>query len=356
MCSPNLARYYAAGGADVIPALYPGVGHLIGAAALTAVSNHYDVVHLHTSSAIIAFALAPTPRLSKIAVTFHGGEEEILNRSLHSWGNRFERYCMKRTATRAHEIATVGTDLAEIFSQLLGRMVTVVANGVDAEAVRSMALCGLQRIDSLGEPRKGRISLVFPGRLIARTKGQDIMIRAFHRLLDKGFDAFLSFIGAGEDILMLKRLAASLGIRERIAFLGYLPRDMELAYMARSDIVVAHLIHDEGFSGVTQVPRGVTQVHLESAVLARPLVTADSTDLEAFAGTIFETKSSDPEVVANLLGYLIEHPREAQASARKSAQIAEREFCWDRVVDKYLNIYACSPRGGSARSEHLEFG
>ena len=185
----------------------------------------------------------------KVVVTFHGGEEEILSQSVHSWRSGLERACLIRTVSRAHELTAVNSELAKSLSYHLGRKVSVVFNGIDVDAVRSLASQGLARTHLPERERNGTAFLVFPGRLIARLKGQDIMIEAFAKLLKKGFDAVLSFTGTGEDLEMLENLATHLGIRERIVFLGYLPRDMQLAYMAHSDVIVTHLIRDEFNSG-----------------------------------------------------------------------------------------------------------
>jgi glycosyltransferase involved in cell wall biosynthesis len=159
------------------------------------------------------------------------------------------------------------------------------------------------------------------------------MIRALLLLVNKGYDVVLVFTGSGEDLGVLERLAASLGVRQRVAFLGYVPWDAQLAYMARSDVIVTHLVRPEY--------NGLSQVHLEAALLARPLVTAFTNDLEAeYGSTFFFTKSLEPEDVASLLAYVIEHHGEAAKRARTSAQITESRFSWDRVVDRYLSIYA----------------
>ena len=67
------------------------------------------------------------------------------------------------------------------------------------------------------------------------------MLRALERLIREGINAHLILIGMGKDYARLQELAQTLSIRDHVTFLGHLHED-QFAYMARSDIVVTHLV------------------------------------------------------------------------------------------------------------------
>jgi glycosyltransferase involved in cell wall biosynthesis len=63
-------------------------------------------------------------------------------------------------------------------------------------------------------------------------------------------------------------------------------------------------------------------------------------DLEVFGGKFFFLNSLDPQELAILIQYVLQHPSEAQQRAKEAAQIVRDTFSWEKVIDKYLEIYS----------------
>jgi colanic acid/amylovoran biosynthesis glycosyltransferase len=93
----------------------------------------------------------------------------------------------------------------------------------------------------------GSITPAFEGRAshtclavgrLDRSKGFDDLLRAAALVRDRGFDLDVALVGDGEQSGALRRLAASLGIAERVHFRGWLTHDAVPAAMRESTMLV----------------------------------------------------------------------------------------------------------------------
>ncbi len=107
----------------------------------------------------------------------------------------------------------------------------VVPNGIDADAFRPRDSRELRR--TLGLP-DGRL-LVTAGRLNGE-KGFDLAIRALSRIAEDHPDARLLIVGDGDERESLERLAATLGMTDRVLFVGGHPPERVAEYLAASDV------------------------------------------------------------------------------------------------------------------------
>jgi glycosyltransferase involved in cell wall biosynthesis len=330
LCSPELGKFYSQAGAEVIPLIYRGVGHFMGVLALSALSRRFDILHMHGISASIICALAPNLR-NKCVTTVHGSEAEVLTSTERNWRDRFTRFCVSRSASRSRRIIAVTSNLANTYSQY-GSKVSIVFNGANVDMIRSMAAENRKSAEWLNDLKaRGAKSLFLPGRLSVHSKGQDIAVEALGILRKEGVNCHLLLSGVGEDLYRLRTLARRFEVDEKVIFLGYLPRGVQLALMASSDIVVTHIVNRR-FGGVSQV-------HLEAAILARPIITMAHPDLAAFNDCAYFVDLPAPQEVASTIGHILEHPREAERRALRAAAIAKKQFSWDTVIDKYLETY-----------------
>jgi len=88
----------------------------------------------------------------------------------------------------------------------------------------------------------GPLRLLYVGNLIP-LKGLDF---AFKALQASGTEARLTLIGSGAFQKNLERLAADLGLKERIEFRGRLPREQTLAAYRDFDVFLFPSLHDTG--------------------------------------------------------------------------------------------------------------
>lgn len=86
------------------------------------------------------------------------------------------------------------------------------------------------------------------GRVVAR-KGFDFLIKSLAKIKNKKIRALI--IGDGPEKENLKKLAESLGVSDRIKFLGSIGEEQKFQYLAASDVFVLSSVH-EGFGIVLQ--------------------------------------------------------------------------------------------------------
>jgi glycosyltransferase involved in cell wall biosynthesis len=181
-----------------------------------------DVVHLHSSKAgaLGRLAAASMPHRPRVIFTPHAWSWYVGGRTAAAYV-RFERWAAARC-----DLITVTSPQEELDGRLaIGKKapLRVIENGVDVEAFRPAGL---------RDPAMTGSFLLCVGRL-TRQKGQDRLIRALASLSDTA--VLLRLVGEGEDREILGQLATSLGVRERVDFVGCAdPRP----YLHSADVVV----------------------------------------------------------------------------------------------------------------------
>jgi glycosyltransferase involved in cell wall biosynthesis len=115
---------------------------------------------------------------------------------------------------------------------------TVIENGIDLGRFASADGASLRRELRAGEGRK----IVACVSRLAPEKGIDVLVRVMPRI---GRDALLVLAGDGPDSAACRKLAAALGLRDHVRFLG-LRNDVDRV-LAAADVVVMPSLWDEAF-------------------------------------------------------------------------------------------------------------
>jgi len=87
--------------------------------------------------------------------------------------------------------------------------------------------CGIEpaAYEHVGEPPSdGRLRVLCVGRLFPE-KGQSVLLHAFARIVERGFDAELELVGYGPAEKNLQRLTNRLGLADRVTFAGAVGQD-----------------------------------------------------------------------------------------------------------------------------------
>lgn len=234
----------------------------------------------------------------------------------------------RRVFARTPEIVAISRASAEEIARLYAvprARLSVVYNGVDLERFHPRmrdASRGGARAD-VGAPPSAWL-LLFAGSGFQR-KGLDVAIRALATLADE--DSRLIVVGRG-DSAPYRRLAAELGVLERVVWLG-VRADIERWYAA-ADVLVLPTRYE---------PFG--NVHLEALASGLPVVTSrragGAEALDHRAGAAVDGES--PEEIAAAVRRLRERsPAERSAGARAAAepftfarQVADLERIYKRV-------------------------
>jgi len=168
-------------------------------------------------------------------------------------------------------------------------------------------------------------------RLVPR-KGQDVLLRAWPRVLRGVPDAALLLVGEGPHRRELTRLRNR--VEGPVVFAGQVSEDELPAHYAAGD-VFAMPCRDERFGFEVE---GLGIVYLEAAASGRPAVAGRSGGApEAVANgeTGFVVDGTDVSDVTEALVTLLRDPAEARRLGKAGRARAEREFGWDAVIERF---------------------
>lgn len=143
-------------------------------------------------------------------------------------------------------------------------------------------------------------------------------------------DALFVFIGAGEVLADLRRLAVDLELEDVVRFPGWLHETACFEHLAAADLGLDSNLQPE----VTPV-KG-----LEYMAHALPFVAFDLPETRTLAGTAARyVAPGDAPAMAREIARLLDTPAERRMMGRVGRDRIEREFAWDRQQDVYLEVY-----------------
>ena len=266
------------------------------------------------------FPLAVVCRLRRVplVVTWH----EV-------WGGAYWRRYMGRAGGTVaavverlslrlpHRIVAVSEPTAARLRELgvPAERLVVIEAGIRREAIRAQP------------PADGAPDVLSLGRLIGH-KRTDLAIRAIALLPG----VCLGVVGSGEEREALEALAASLGVADRVAFLGAVATDEEVYALLRGARVLAAPTEREGF--------GIAVAEALSAGL--PVVTSDHPDNAARVlvepGVTGDVVAAGDEaaLAAALARWLDRADGRADREARFDATLAH--LAWDATADRYAAL------------------
>ncbi len=202
-----------------------------------------------------------------------------------------------------------------------GGRITVVHPGVDAARFHP-GVDGRRVRERYG--LDGESVLLTVGRL-QRRKGHDLVLSALARL--DGVRWLVA--GEGEERPRLERLAAELGVADRVVFAGTVPSEDLPAFYGACDVFV----HPNRVDGRDVEGFGI--VFLEAAACARPAIGGDSGGVpEAVADgeTGLLVSGTDAEELARAIRLLVSRPDERQRLGRAGRARIETRFAWDQAA------------------------
>jgi len=282
-------------------------------------AHRVDVVHSHEFTASI-YGTAATRKLRlPHVITMHGAPKMT---------RRFRRRVALRWAFRhSHATVAVSAETKRHLDEVLGlppTRVQVVLNGIpqrrgDRDRVRGEL--ALAEHDLL---------LLTVGSLIPR-KGHAVLLDALARLDEVGDRRpwRLAVAGVGEERARLDRLVSSLGIEERVQFLG--PRNDVPDLLAAADVFVMPSLWE-----------GLPLAILEAMFARRPIVASRTSGIpEAIVhdrnGLL--TPPGDVESLAAALRTIMGDPGLRERLAANARKDAEAKFTIDAMVNSYVNLY-----------------
>jgi D-inositol-3-phosphate glycosyltransferase len=235
--------------------------------------------------------------------------------------------------------AAEGDDLRRAYHVPADRL-AVVAPGVDLDTFLAQPKPLARR--RVGHPDERLF--VFVGRL-EPLKGVDVVLRALAlltaggrhpevRLLVLGED---SGSGAGGEQARLRRLAAELGLTDRVEFLGSVPQRQLASYYAAADACLMPS-YSESFGLV-----GLEAQACGTAVIASNVAGLASVVRDGETG--FLVDGHDPADYAERMRRLLETAHLSEELGWRGSRLA-RAFSWERTADRLLDRFSelvCGP-------------
>ena len=178
------------------------------------------------------------------------------------------------------------------------------------------------------EPRGDEAVLVVAAGRLLPWKGVSLAIRALAAARRE--DLRLVVVGDGRDRDRLERLGASLGVGEKISFLGWQPQGVLFELLSRADVLLMPSLHDEcGFVVVEAMASGSVPIVLRSG--GPPRLVGD-------AGIVVEA-GRPRQTVRDLAAALEDVHDDARSGASMSLRVIEaaRPWSWNALAQTRLS-------------------
>ncbi|MFP4389697.1 MAG: glycosyltransferase family 4 protein, partial [Desulfococcaceae bacterium] len=176
--------------------------------------------------------------------------------------------------------------------------------------------------------------LLTVGRLQKR-KGHDMVIRALATVRKRFPGVRYLVVGAGDEEEGLRSLALDLGVSDAVVFAGKLPEeDLPSCYAACDLFIMANRT-------VNQDIEGFGMVFLEANAAGKPViggVSGGTQDAIVDGETGFRVDAEGPAAIATAIERLLADPDLRKRMGCAGRRRVEREFGWDRVVEKTRRV------------------
>lgn len=289
---------------------------------------------------LVAWVIA---RLSRRPVLVYAHGEELTN-----WG-RGKKFALMRFVFRHADAVLANSDFTrDTLADLLGvdpGRIAVVYPTVDESRFRP-ALAADDLRASVGASQGSRLILSV-GRL-QRRKGFDSVIRALALSHRHGIDAHYALIGIGDDSEYLQRLAAELGVSDRVHLLGHVSYDDLPRWYAACDVFA---MPNRDIDGDTE---GFGLVFLEAACAGKAALagTAGGTGSAVVDGvTGLRVDGEQLEAIEQGLVRLLSDPVESMRMGLNARKRVLDNFTHQRRVDQLRELALRGRYAGAGRGK-----
>jgi glycosyltransferase involved in cell wall biosynthesis len=292
----------------------------------TAVRQRPAVIHAHWVLPN-GFLAALAARLLHIPLVVSLPGSDVFVSGMNPLFLRMARFAFAQAAT----ITTNSIDLLEAATALgaAPHKIRLIIYGVDPQAI-APDIAGRAALRArLGIDQDTPVILAV-GRLVAK-KGFDVLVRALPHIRQP---ATVVLVGDGAERAALEKLAEELGVRERIHFVGNVPRNELTGYYNTADIFampsVRLPVDGLNVSVVEAMSCGLPVV--ASDVGGNPLVVADGEN-----GVL--VGEGDHVALGAAVNRLLADAPLRTAMGRRSRERVLAEFSWQRLAVSYSSLF-----------------
>lgn len=283
-----------------------------------------DVVNVHfPDNSAIAFAFIRTLRMAKLASSLHGAD--LLPNGMRVPSPQVAIRALLATSDLIITPSDAYRDaLRKAWPEIAGRPTETIPNGVDPVELGYDPGAG----DTAVEPPY-ILSIVH----LVHYKGVDVLIRAFS-LLSADFPALrLKLVSGGPSQREFQALAASLGIADRVDFLGFLEREETTMQLRGATVfVLPSRSNSESFGIAAAEAMAVDRPVIVSRVGGLPsLVEHEVTGLIVPPG--------DAAALSTAMRRLLRDEELRKRLGRAAGRRVRRDFLWSRTGDLYEAMF-----------------
>lgn len=292
-----------------------------------------DVHHVHYPSGLPEIALAVSRRKvdGALIVTYHSDivRQKYLDKAFRPF--------VAKLLERADRVIVGSPNIIDN-SRLLApvrKKCAVIPFGVDPEEFRLNGEVG-EKAAKIREAHGDRL-VFFLGRLIYY-KGIEHLLRAMSEV-----DGVLLLGGTGPLEEKLKKTAREIGVTDKVAFLGSVPKGERCAYYKACDVFVLPSVEPSEAYGLTQV---------EAHMCGKPVVSTDLPTGVPFVNrdgeTGFVVPPRDERSLAKAINRLLNDEKLRLEMGERARKRALSEFTVDKMVDRTLEVYSDALKNGVA--------
>jgi glycosyltransferase involved in cell wall biosynthesis len=254
------------------------------------------------------------------------GDEVRFGFGLPLFITRMFIYSERLTCRLADRIIAVTDGLKKLLSETHNidpAKIQVISNGVNIERFRPLNL----------QPEK-TIYLGFIGNLVPWS-GVEFLVKSLPLVVKRYPRVKCLIVGDGGIRSQLGELAESLIVRDAVIFAGTVPPEQVPQYINRCHICYLPAIRQRN----SRI--GISPLKLyEYLACGIPVIVTNISGMEIVemngVGLVVEPESEEALAQATLK--LLENPDLRAEMSRKARRIAEREFSWDKISEKILQV------------------
>lgn len=286
-----------------------------------------DIVHLHLPNPLALISYLILSPKGKLIISYHN---DIIRQR---WAMIFLRPALLKVFSRAEAIIVTSRNLMNNSSILkkFHQKCHIIPYAVDIDRFKLTSQI-LQKAEEIKRKFNGSIVL-FVGRLIYY-KGLNYLIKA-----TRGLNAKFLIIGKGPLEFKLKALAKSLGVQNKILWLGEVSDEDLPAYYYACDLLVLPSCEKSESFGL---------VLLEAQACARPVISTNLPTGVTFANlhqrTGLVVPAKDERALNYAIGILLKNSALRQRYGQNGRERVKREFNKETMAEKILQLYKGNSR------------
>ena len=306
-------------------------------------NENFDVIHVHLPFTANIFVTLDKKIGNKMVYTAHIGEEKkrfkLDSNETHSILRFFspDIYLMKRVKKTVVLNEQLKNKLIRL-GKIEQKKITVIGNGVDTKELAPTKVS-----DELKGKAKEKYKIfenrtvIFFSGIINRRKGVEYLVKAADILINKLSYKELMFILSGDpkiDEVFTKNIISFIKRRKlerHVKLLGFIPyEDLKVLYSICDIFVLPSL--EEGFGIALTNALSFGKPVIGTKVGGIPMQIIDG-----WNGFLVEP--SNEKQLAEKIAYLVDNDEIRRVMGVRSRRLAEREFDWKKITEKYLDVY-----------------